>query len=65
MDAFASARKLVDTPFPYPHAHFTAVCMAVFVLTSPVLFLATVESVWLGGALNFISATTCALTPKL
>eukprot|EP00242_Pyramimonas_sp_CCMP2087_P003356 CAMPEP_0198232440 /NCGR_PEP_ID=MMETSP1445-20131203/115734_1 /TAXON_ID=36898 /ORGANISM="Pyramimonas sp., Strain CCMP2087" /LENGTH=434 /DNA_ID=CAMNT_0043913117 /DNA_START=487 /DNA_END=1788 /DNA_ORIENTATION=- len=47
MVGFMQARKLADTPFPFPHAQTIMVMLIFFAMSFPLLLVIHVESVWL------------------
>lgn len=57
-EAFEQCRALVDTPFPFPWAQAMVIFLLIYTLTSPILMVAWVESVWLAVALDFLSVVT-------
>ena len=48
--AFAQARKLVETPFPLPHAHLVSLSLLVFAFTTPVMVVAWTANLWVRAA---------------
>jgi predicted membrane chloride channel (bestrophin family) len=58
--AFAQARKIVETPFPHPHAHLISLSLLVFSLLTPLCCVAWTSELWV--ALVMDAASTFAFT---
>mmetsp|Transcript_28742 Transcript_28742/g.66321 ORF Transcript_28742/g.66321 Transcript_28742/m.66321 type:complete len:428 (-) Transcript_28742:655-1938(-) len=56
--AFMQARKIHDTPFPFPYAQLVSVLLIVFMFTAPIVVAAYVDDVALAVFLSFFS--TCS-----
>ncbi len=53
--AFEQARKIADTPFPFPWSQFILLLLLVHTLTVPVLVVAYVAAPWLAIVLSTIT----------
>ncbi len=53
--AFAQARKIVECPFPFPHAHLVQLSLAVFAFTTPIMVVAWTADLWVALLMDAIS----------
>ena len=54
------ARKIVFTPFPFPHAQLSAFFVLMMVLSIPLLMVQYANEQWLGSILTFLTVTCLA-----
>lgn len=54
------ARKIMFTPFPFPHAQLSAFFVLMMVLTIPFLMRQYANELWLGATLTFLTVTCLA-----
>ena len=52
---YMQARKIVDTPFPFPHAQLIVMALVLFAFFCPCIMVAYLSEIWLVVSLNFIT----------
>eukprot|EP00958_Prasinococcus_capsulatus_P028683 scaffold7203_cov416-Prasinococcus_capsulatus_cf.AAC.1 len=52
------ARKLTDTPFPFPYAQLVTFLLAIFAIIAPIVFADKVKNVYLACVLTFITVVS-------
>jgi len=60
MGAFMQARKIQDTPFPFPYAQLVCAVLLVFITSAPVVVAAYVDNVFMSVLLSFVSSAASA-----
>jgi len=58
MSAYMHARKICDTPFPFPYAQLVTLLIIIFVVTAPVVIARYVSNFLFAWLLSFISTCT-------
>ena len=54
-DAYMQARKITDTPFPFPYAQLVTFLLAIFAIAAPIVFADKVDNIYLGCILSFVT----------
>jgi hypothetical protein len=52
---YMQARKIVDTPFPFPHAQLIIMALVLFAFFCPTIMVAYISEPWLMITLNFMT----------
>lgn len=52
---YMQARKIVDTPFPFPHAQLIIMALVLFAFFCPTIMVAYITEPWLIISLNFMT----------
>mmetsp|Transcript_40168 Transcript_40168/g.94045 ORF Transcript_40168/g.94045 Transcript_40168/m.94045 type:complete len:440 (-) Transcript_40168:590-1909(-) len=55
---YMHARKIVDTPFPFPHAQMIILALVLFAFFCPIVMVAYLSEAWLVISLNFVTTWT-------
>lgn len=55
---YMQARKVADTPFPFPHAQMIVMALMLFAFFCPCIMVAYLSEPWLVITLNFVTTWT-------